>query len=256
VRPRSTELRVPRGLDEWSRYHDIRKRCIFNKYHRKRSAYYFKYDPGCRDECDPNNHPLIFLADVVAIGTIRIDVQPSSQPPQVWSAPSRAATALTQPSQNQGSFSGFTASVSGNSPRASASRPTWVQCVPANSGKIQGASCMIRDHIGQLGRVCSIDSPPRLSRGRAPRRGLTEAGARVGHNVKQGGTAGPRTTEHACFRRRSENEPGLHRQASDRSDTGLDGSGDGRGRNVRRNRPERRLACLISSPAAISTRVE
>ena len=76
MRPHSTELRAPRSIDEWSRYHDIRKRCIFNKYHPKGSAYYFKYDPGYRDERDPANHPLIFLADGVVIGTIRIDIRP------------------------------------------------------------------------------------------------------------------------------------------------------------------------------------
>lgn len=76
VRPRSMVLRAPRSVDEWTRYHDIRKRCIFNKYHGKGSAHYFAYDPGYRDERDPANHPLIFLVDDVVIGTIRVDVRP------------------------------------------------------------------------------------------------------------------------------------------------------------------------------------
>lgn len=79
MRPRSMVLRPPRSLGEWTRYHDIRKRCIFNKYHGKGSAHYFRYDPGYRDERDPANHPLIFLADGVVIGTIRIDVRPEGR---------------------------------------------------------------------------------------------------------------------------------------------------------------------------------
>ena len=39
------------------------------------------------------------------------------------------------------------------------------------------------------------------------------------------------------------------------TEVALDGSGDGRGRNVRRSRPERLRACRMFSPAAISTRV-
>jgi GNAT superfamily N-acetyltransferase len=79
VRPRSTVLRRPRSLDEWTRYHDIRKRCIFNKYHSKGSAHYCKYDPAYKDEHDPANHPLIFLADGKVVGTIRIDVRPEGR---------------------------------------------------------------------------------------------------------------------------------------------------------------------------------
>lgn len=33
VRPHSLKLRPPRNSHEWVRYHDIRKRCIFEKYH-------------------------------------------------------------------------------------------------------------------------------------------------------------------------------------------------------------------------------
>jgi len=75
VRPRCLELRAPRSSDEWARYHDIRKRCIFDKYNGKGSEYYCKYDPGCPDERKPTNHPLILLADDVVIGTIRIDLK-------------------------------------------------------------------------------------------------------------------------------------------------------------------------------------
>ena len=79
VRPRSLELRAPRSSGEWSRYHEIRKRCIFEKYHGKGTAYHFEYDPGYPDERDPANHPLIFLADGVVIGTIRIDIKPEGR---------------------------------------------------------------------------------------------------------------------------------------------------------------------------------
>jgi GNAT superfamily N-acetyltransferase len=63
-------------LCEWTRYHDIRKRCIFDKYHGKGARYHFEYDPDHPDERDPANHPLVFLADGAVIGTIRIDIKP------------------------------------------------------------------------------------------------------------------------------------------------------------------------------------
>jgi GNAT superfamily N-acetyltransferase len=69
------ELRAPRSSGEWARYHEIRKRCIFEKYNGKGSQCYCEYDPGCPDEHEPVNHPLIFLADGTVIGTIRIDIK-------------------------------------------------------------------------------------------------------------------------------------------------------------------------------------
>jgi hypothetical protein len=50
-------------------------------------------------------------------------------------------------------------------------------------------------------------------------------------------------------------DDGESESQSARPETGLDGSGDGRGRNVRRSSPESRLVCRMFSPAAISTRV-
>jgi GNAT superfamily N-acetyltransferase len=63
-------------LREWARYHDIRKRCIFEEYHGEKARYHFTYDPAHPDERDPANHPLVFLADGMVIGTIRIDIKP------------------------------------------------------------------------------------------------------------------------------------------------------------------------------------
>jgi GNAT superfamily N-acetyltransferase len=75
VRPRSLQLRTPRSTREWARYHEIRRRCLFEKYHGKGTLHYFKYDPDHPDESDPANHPLVFLADRQVIGTIRIDIK-------------------------------------------------------------------------------------------------------------------------------------------------------------------------------------
>jgi GNAT superfamily N-acetyltransferase len=79
VRPRSLRLRAPRSLHEWVRYHDIRKRCLFEKYNGKGTPHYFEYDPNHPDEADPANHPLVFLADGQVIGTIRIDLKPDGR---------------------------------------------------------------------------------------------------------------------------------------------------------------------------------
>jgi len=79
VRPRSLQLRAPRSSGEWARYHEIRERCLFEKYHGKGTPHYFQYDPGHPDESDPANHPLVFLADRHVIGTIRIDIKPDGR---------------------------------------------------------------------------------------------------------------------------------------------------------------------------------
>jgi GNAT superfamily N-acetyltransferase len=75
VRPRSLQLRAPRSSREWVRYHDIRRRCLFEKYNGKGTSHYFEYDPDYPDEYDPANHPLVFLANGRVIGTIRIDIK-------------------------------------------------------------------------------------------------------------------------------------------------------------------------------------
>ena len=75
MRPRSLQLRTPRSSGEWARYHEIRERCLFDKYHGKGTPNYFRYDAGHPDESDPANHPLVFLADRHVIGTIRIDIK-------------------------------------------------------------------------------------------------------------------------------------------------------------------------------------
>ena len=75
MRPRSLQLRAPRSAGEWARYHEIRERCLFEKYHGKGTPHYFQYDPDHPDESDPANHPLVFLAGRYVIGTIRIDIK-------------------------------------------------------------------------------------------------------------------------------------------------------------------------------------
>ena len=79
VRPRSLQLRTPRSAREWARYHDIRKRCLFEKYNGKDTPHYFEYNPSHPDETDPANHPLVLLADRRVIGTIRIDLKPDGR---------------------------------------------------------------------------------------------------------------------------------------------------------------------------------
>jgi GNAT superfamily N-acetyltransferase len=79
VRPRCVELRAPRSSDEWARYHDIRKRCIFARYNGKGSQYYCEYDPSWPDERQPANHPLILVDGDAVIGTIRIDIKPQQR---------------------------------------------------------------------------------------------------------------------------------------------------------------------------------
>ena len=79
MRPRSLQLRAPRSSREWARYHEIRRHCLFEKYHAKGTLHYFEYDPVHPDESDPANHPLVFLADGRIIGTIRIDIKPDGR---------------------------------------------------------------------------------------------------------------------------------------------------------------------------------
>ena len=63
------DLRPPRAQDEWSTYHAIRRRAIFEVYRPD-----IAYDPDYPDEYKPNHlsNVLVWRGDV--IGTIRIDV--------------------------------------------------------------------------------------------------------------------------------------------------------------------------------------
>ena len=79
MRPRSLRLRAPRSSREWLRYHEIRKRCLFEKYNGKNTPFYFEYDPDHPDENDPANRPMVFVADRSVIGTIRIDFKPDGR---------------------------------------------------------------------------------------------------------------------------------------------------------------------------------
>ncbi len=64
------ELRAPEGAAEWDRYHQIRKKCLFDVYHP-----WIAYDPDHPDERDPDNHPLgLFLNDKM-IGCVRVDIK-------------------------------------------------------------------------------------------------------------------------------------------------------------------------------------
>ena len=62
------ELRKPASPGEWRRYHDIRKRSLFDGH-----LPGVVYDPSHPDERRAENHPLALLCDGRVIGTIRID---------------------------------------------------------------------------------------------------------------------------------------------------------------------------------------
>ena len=63
------QLRKPASEDEWRRYHEIRRRALFDG-HLPGIA----YDPDHPDERRDGNHPLILAAADQIAGTIRIDV--------------------------------------------------------------------------------------------------------------------------------------------------------------------------------------
>ncbi len=79
MRPHGLELLPPRSSDEWYRYHDIRRRCLFEKYHGKGSPCYCEYDADYPDEWVPGNQPLILLRNRDVTGTIRIDFKPAGR---------------------------------------------------------------------------------------------------------------------------------------------------------------------------------
>ncbi len=62
------DLRKPASPDEWRRYHDIRRRSLFDRY-----LPAIVYDPEHLDERRAENHPLALVCDGRVIGTIRID---------------------------------------------------------------------------------------------------------------------------------------------------------------------------------------
>ena len=63
------ELRKPASPEEWQRYHDIRRRYLFQTY-----LPAVVYDPGHPDERRDGHHPLALVLDGRVAGTIRIDV--------------------------------------------------------------------------------------------------------------------------------------------------------------------------------------
>ncbi|MBV8536675.1 MAG: GNAT family N-acetyltransferase [Alphaproteobacteria bacterium] len=62
------ELRKPASAEEWQRYHDIRRRSLFD-----RRLPDIVYDPDHPDELRRENHPLSLIRDGRVVGTIRID---------------------------------------------------------------------------------------------------------------------------------------------------------------------------------------
>jgi len=63
------DLRKPASREEWARYHEIRRRSLFD-----RRLPDVVYDPDHPDERCEQNHPLALVRDGRVIGTIRIDV--------------------------------------------------------------------------------------------------------------------------------------------------------------------------------------
>src|SRR6185312_11875611 len=62
------DLRKPATAEEWQRYHDIRRRSLFDG--RRPDVV---YDPEHLDERRPGNHPLALIWDGRVVGTIRVD---------------------------------------------------------------------------------------------------------------------------------------------------------------------------------------
>ena len=77
MRPHSLELLPPRSSRDWDRYHDIRRRCLFEKYHGKGTQYHCEYDADYPDEWTPGHQPLVLLCNREVTGTIRIDFKPA-----------------------------------------------------------------------------------------------------------------------------------------------------------------------------------
>lgn len=63
------ELRRPASPEEWQRYHDIRRRYLFQSY-----LPAIVYDPDHPDERRDGHHPLALVLDGRVAGTIRIDI--------------------------------------------------------------------------------------------------------------------------------------------------------------------------------------
>jgi GNAT superfamily N-acetyltransferase len=79
VRPRSLELRAPRGEAEWDRLHAIRRTHIFDTYHPPDGPWPCEYDPAHPDDRDPANRPLLLVADGEVAGTLRLDLKPDGR---------------------------------------------------------------------------------------------------------------------------------------------------------------------------------
>jgi GNAT superfamily N-acetyltransferase len=63
------DLRQPASPEEWQRYHDIRRRYLFEAY-----VPTIVYDPDHPDERRTGNHPLALIHGGRVAGTIRVDV--------------------------------------------------------------------------------------------------------------------------------------------------------------------------------------
>src|SRR6185437_4380974 len=63
------EFRKPASPEEWQRYHDIRRRNLFDPYFPG-----IVYDPDHPDERREGHHPRVLILDGRVAGTIRIDV--------------------------------------------------------------------------------------------------------------------------------------------------------------------------------------
>lgn len=64
------ELKTPNSTAEWSAYHDIRRKVLFEN--RGRLGV---YDANHPDEHQPGNYPLILLLNGETIGVIRVDIE-------------------------------------------------------------------------------------------------------------------------------------------------------------------------------------
>ncbi len=62
-------LRPPESPDDWSAYHEIRRRAIFEAYF-PQVAYQFDHP----DEGKEGNFPLVLVEDDTVVGTVRIDL--------------------------------------------------------------------------------------------------------------------------------------------------------------------------------------
>ena len=62
-------LRSPKGTAEWSAYHAIRRRAIFETYLPE-----VAYDPDHPDETGPGRRSLVLVTEGEVVGTVRVDL--------------------------------------------------------------------------------------------------------------------------------------------------------------------------------------